>query len=274
MLGSPRQTFFCSWKGTKISAERDVHSRVSRLKLEKAVKSVLRERDAKWHISPQKLEKFRLDRYWAVDRYRGVDRYSEPILEPLTAVWPSAIAVHGPITVFFQPLIGPWTAIGDGTAIGYHTYAFQNVCVSCTHVRACIHVFDHCGCVHVPGSVYLHICTQCMDVSILPWMSLRMFLFSGYIQGTILELFSVWLICHVFSEFLLNFQNWKREKERKGQRGRVSEGGREGGRGRERERERESRAGWIGGGGGRREKAENEESCEKKIQELTYWHHR
>ena len=68
-------------KGTKISAETD----------------------AKWHVSPRKLEKFRLDRYRAVDRYREVDRYSESKLEPLTAVWPSAIAVHGPITVF-------WTA--------------------------------------------------------------------------------------------------------------------------------------------------------------------
>ena len=44
------------------------------------------ERDAKWHVSPRKLEKFRLDRYRAVDRYRGVDRYSESKLEPLTAV--------------------------------------------------------------------------------------------------------------------------------------------------------------------------------------------
>ena len=43
MPGSPRQTSFCSWKGTKISAERDVDSHVSRLKLEKALKSVLRE---------------------------------------------------------------------------------------------------------------------------------------------------------------------------------------------------------------------------------------
>ena len=68
-------------KGTKISAETD----------------------AKWHVSPRKLEKFRLDRYRAVDRYRGVDRYSESKLEPLTAVWPCPIAVHGPIKVF-------WTA--------------------------------------------------------------------------------------------------------------------------------------------------------------------
>ena len=62
-------------KGTKISAERD----------------------AKSQVSPRKLEKFRLD------RYRVVDRYSESKLEPLTAVWPSTIAVHGPIKVF-------WTA--------------------------------------------------------------------------------------------------------------------------------------------------------------------
>ena len=48
-------------------------------------------------------EKFRLDRYRAVDRCRGVDRNSESKLEPLTAVWPSTIAVHGPLKVF-------WTA--------------------------------------------------------------------------------------------------------------------------------------------------------------------
>ena len=54
------------------------------LALEKALKSVLR--DAKSHVSPQKLEKFRLDRYRAVDRYRGVDCNSESKLEPLTAV--------------------------------------------------------------------------------------------------------------------------------------------------------------------------------------------
>ena len=51
-------------KGTKISAERD----------------------AKSHVSPRKLEKFRLDRYGAVDRNRRVDRYSESKLELLTAV--------------------------------------------------------------------------------------------------------------------------------------------------------------------------------------------
>ena len=27
-------------------------------------------------------------------------------------------------------------------------------CVSCTHVRALIHVFDHCGCMCAPVSVY------------------------------------------------------------------------------------------------------------------------
>ena len=43
MPGSYRQTLFCSWKGTKISAEGDVDSHVSRLKPEKALKSVLRE---------------------------------------------------------------------------------------------------------------------------------------------------------------------------------------------------------------------------------------
>ena len=65
-----------NWQSTKISAERD----------------------AKSHVSPRKLEKFRLDRYRAidhyrgvdryraVDRYRGVDRYSESKLEPPTAV--------------------------------------------------------------------------------------------------------------------------------------------------------------------------------------------
>ena len=53
-----------NWKGTDISAERD----------------------AKSHVSPLKLEKFRLDRYRAVDRYWGVESYSESKLEPLTAV--------------------------------------------------------------------------------------------------------------------------------------------------------------------------------------------
>ena len=43
MPGSPRQTFFCSWKGTKTSAERDVDSHVSLRNLEKELISVLRE---------------------------------------------------------------------------------------------------------------------------------------------------------------------------------------------------------------------------------------
>ena len=32
------------------------------------------------------------------------------------------MAVHGLLTVFFGPLIGLWTAIGDRTAIGYHIH--------------------------------------------------------------------------------------------------------------------------------------------------------
>ena len=51
-----RQTFSCSWKGTKISAEGDVDSHVSLRKLEKALKSVLREMPIRTF-----LEKFRLD---------------------------------------------------------------------------------------------------------------------------------------------------------------------------------------------------------------------
>ena len=121
MPGSPRQTFFCSWKGHKNQCwERCRFARFSP-ETGKGTK-ISAKRDAKWHVSPRTLEKFRLDRYRAVDRCRGVDRYSESKLGPLTAVCSSAIAVHGPITVFFGPLIGPWTAIGDGTAVGYHIY--------------------------------------------------------------------------------------------------------------------------------------------------------
>ena len=39
-----------------------------------------------------------------------------------------------------------------------------------------------------------------MDVSILACKSLYVFMFSGHIQETKLELFSVWLVCHVFSD--------------------------------------------------------------------------
>ena len=81
-------------KGTKISAERD----------------------AKSHVSPRKLEKFRLD------RYRAVDHYSESKPEPLTAVWLSTIAAHNPIKVF-------WTtcrAVDWWTAIGYHIFSLRN----------------------------------------------------------------------------------------------------------------------------------------------------
>ena len=95
----PRQTFSCSWKGTKISAQRDIGSHVSLSKLEKALKSVMR--DAKLRVSPRKLEKLRLDRYRAFDHYRGVDRYSKSKLDPLTVVWPSTKAVHGPVKVFW-----------------------------------------------------------------------------------------------------------------------------------------------------------------------------
>ena len=72
-------------------------------------------------------------------------------------------------------------------------------CVLCTHVRALIHVFDHCGYMCAPESVYPHICG--MDVSILACISSCVFLFSRHIHDTKLELFSVWLVCHVFSEF-------------------------------------------------------------------------
>ena len=70
-----------------------------------------------------------------------------------------------------------------------------------------------------------------MDVSILACMILCVFLFSRHIHETKLELFSVWLVCHVFREFdsrkisKLNKRERERERERE--------------RGGERERERE-----------------------------------
>ena len=63
--------------------------------------------------------------------------------------------------------------------------ARARVCVSCTHVRALIHVFGHCGCMHAPVSVYTHICG--LDVSILACMSSYVFMFSRHIQETKLE---------------------------------------------------------------------------------------
>ena len=98
-------------------------------------------------------------------------------------------------------------------------------------------------------------------------MSLCMFLFSGHIHGTKLELFSVWLVCHVLSDFdsckIFKTEQERerggrremvgererererergREKEREGERERKRE--REGGRERERERERAGWGGW------------------------------
>ena len=60
-VSNPPQTFSCSWKGPKTSAERDVDSHVFLRKLEKELK-VSAERDTKSNVSPWKLEKFRLDR--------------------------------------------------------------------------------------------------------------------------------------------------------------------------------------------------------------------
>ena len=89
-----------------------------------------------------------------------------------------------------------------------------------------------------------------MDVSILACMILCMFLFSRHIHETKLELFSVWLVCHVFSDFdsRKNFKTeQERERERERERWRYREiereRERERERGREREREREREGG-------------------------------
>ena len=158
--------------------------------------------------------------------------------------------------------------------------------VSCTHVRALIHVFDHCGCICAPVSGYPHICG--MDVSILACMSLCVFLFSRHIHETKLELFSVWLVCHVFSEFdsCKNFKTQQerereRERERKiekdrdrdreidGERERERERGRERKRergGRERGREREGRMRRVGERGAERK----EENGAKEFKNLPF----
>ena len=85
-----------------------------------------------------------------------------------------------------------------------------------------------CGCMCAPVSVYPHI--YGMDVSILACMSLCVFLFSRRIYETKLELFSVWLIGHVFSKFD-SCKNFKTEQERERERERDRQ--------REREMERE-----------------------------------
>ena len=60
-----------------------------------------------------------------------------------------------------------------------------------------------------------------MDVSILACRRSCGFLFSRHIHETKMELFSVWLVCHVFSDFDKNFeteQEREREREREGER--------------------------------------------------------
>ena len=69
-------------------------------------------------------------------------------------------------------------------------------------------------------SVYPHICG--MDVSILASISLCVFLFSRHIHETKLELFSVWLVCHVFSDFN-SCKNFKTEQEKERERERERE---------------------------------------------------
>ena len=108
-------------------------------------------------------------------------------------------------------------------------------------------------------------------------------LFYRHIKETQLEFFSVWLVCHVFREFLLlNKRQRERERERERQtdreRGRERErvrGERERGRGRERERERkrgrrrgrerESRVRRVGGREGERERERERADGRRKM---------
>ena len=96
-----------------------------------------------------------------------------------------------------------------------------------TTVDVCVHL---CLCIqHIAG----------MDVSILACMILCVFLFSRHIHETKLELFSVWLVCHVFSDFDSR-KNFKTEQEREGERERERERERDRERWRDREIERET----------------------------------
>ena len=142
-----------------------------------------------------------------------------------------------------------------------------------TTVDVCVHL---CLCIrHIGG----------MDVSILACMILCVFLFSKHIHETKLELFSVWLVCHVFNDFdsRKNFKTEQererereREKERERGREKERERGRERGGGRERERgeggreEREREREQDEEGGRKRGREEGGKWC-KRIQELTYW---
>ena len=74
-------------------------------------------------------------------------------------------------------------------------------------------------------SVYPHI--GGMDVSILACIILCVFLLSRHILDTKLELFSVWLVCHVFSEFD-SCKNFKTKQERERERNREEEEGQRG----------------------------------------------
>ena len=111
--------------------------------------------------------------------------------------------------------------------------AHAPVCVRPCRARMCVHSFMCLTTMDVCVRLCLcirHICG--MDVSILACMSLCVFLFSRHIHETKLELFSVWLVCHVFSDFD-SCENFKTEEERERERERE--------RGREREREKRDR---------------------------------
>ena len=114
-------------------------------------------------------------------------------------------------------------------------------CVRAGRARMCVHSFMCLTTVDV--CVRLCLCIRHiggMDVSILACMIFCVFLFSGHLHETKLELFSVWLVCHVFSDFdsRKNFKT-EQERERARERERKREREREIERVIERERERE-----------------------------------
>ena len=93
-------------------------------------------------------------------------------------------------------------------------------CVRACRARMCVHSFMCLTTVDVCVRLCLYIRhIGGMDVSIPACMILCVFLFSGHIHETKLELFSVWLVCHVFSDFdsRKNFKT-EQEREREGER--------------------------------------------------------
>ena len=74
-----------------------------------------------------------------------------------------------------------------------------------TTVDVCVRL---CLCIRHIGGI---------DMSILACMILCVFLFFRHIHETKLELFSVWLVCHVFSDFDSR-KNFKTEQERERER--------------------------------------------------------